>query len=240
MARTNYEIRAEKFARQLSKMFEGCVYRIDFLRKISEYNRTHVRKLRYDYGVSRIAIIRSDYVIKFDYQAVDRWADGRAGNCMKEEEVYKKAVRDGMEYLLAKTKVLHLNGLTCSIMPKINHVNDDRRNWRDYCTCDEFRWLVSNLCDLHWGNVGYRNRKVCVIDYAFVMQLLGGSCPLKFVARWAVGLCPIFHYITPRHLLSSVFCKKVAQKFFPIFVQDHVLFFCGESLIIILVRGTES
>ena len=168
--RTNYEVRAEKFARQLSRMFEGCVYRIDFLRKIHEYNRTHSRKLRYNYGVSRIAIIRSDYVIKFDYQAVDRWADGRAGNCMIEEEFYKRAVRDGMEYLLAKTTVLHLNGLTCSIMPRINHVEDDDRNWRDYCTCDEFRWLMSNLYDLHSGNVGYRNRKVCVIDYAFVAR----------------------------------------------------------------------
>lgn len=169
MARTSYEIRAEKFARQLSKMFYGCEDLLDFIKEIHKYNRTHSRKLRYNYGVSRIAIIRSDYVIKFDYQPVGRWADGRAGNCMVEEEVYKKAVRDGMEYLLAKTTVLHLNGLTCAIMPRINHVDDDRRNWRNYCTCDEFRWLMSNLCDLHSGNVGYRNRKVCVIDYAFAM-----------------------------------------------------------------------
>ena len=168
--RTNYEVRAEKFARQLSRMFYGCVYRIDFEKAIRDYNRTHSRKIRYDYGVSRIAIIRSDYVIKFDFKPVGRWADGRAGNCMVEEEVYKKAVRDGMEYLLAKTTVLHLNGFTCSIMPRINHVEDEDRNWWNYCTNDEFRWLRSNLHDLHCGNVGYRNRKVCVIDYAFAVR----------------------------------------------------------------------
>lgn len=170
MANTSYEERAIKFANILAKMFKDCHELDDFVKVINIYNFTHVRKLKWDNGVSRIAIIRSDYVIKFDYTRTDSWKDGRAGNCASELEVYAKAVEDGMAHLLAKTTVLNINGLTVSIMPKINHVNDQNRNWWKHCTREEEKWLDENVNDLHDGNIGYLNNKVCVIDYAWAVR----------------------------------------------------------------------
>lgn len=165
--KTTYEERGLKFAETLAKIFQACVYLEDFISVIEHYNETHSRKLRWSNGVSRIVIIRSDYVIKFDYHPCRFWEDGRAGNCESEEEVYQMAVEDGMEHLLAKPTVRHLFNHTISIMPKINGIGDGRRNWWEHCTREEYLWLEDNINDLHNNNLGYRNRKVCVIDYAW-------------------------------------------------------------------------
>jgi len=168
MMKTNYEVRATKFAKVLVRLFENCVTFSDFTDAIRTYNENHVHPLHWANGVSRIAIIRSDYVIKFDYQTEnDYWADGRAGNCESEARLYELAVSAGMEHLLAKTTILHMNGLTFSIMPRISGIGQSNRNWADYCTTEEFDWLYDNINDLHENNVGYRHGKVCVIDYAW-------------------------------------------------------------------------
>ena len=164
----NYEARATRFIEStLVKMFDGCTNFYDFTYAIDCYNANHKRTLNWAHGVSRIAIIRSDYVVKVDYRPTGRWANGRAGNCESELEVYMQAVADGMEHLLAKTTVLHMNGLTFSIMPRINGIDDWSRNWTDHCTIEERIWLIDHVHDLHDGNVGYRRNKVCVVDYAW-------------------------------------------------------------------------
>lgn len=165
--RKTYEERGMKFAKFLAKLFQDCVYLRDFEYVLTKYNYTHSRKLQWAHGVSRIAIMRADYVIKFDFQPVGRWANGQAGDCYSEEEVYDMAVADGMEYLFAKTTVNAEYGKTFSIMPRINGVNDYNKNWWNYCTHDECEWLEEHVHDLHDGNVGYRHGKVCVIDYAW-------------------------------------------------------------------------
>lgn len=165
--KTNYEIRATKFAKVLANLFESCVYKRDYIEAIEIYNRSHSRKLKFADGVSRIAILRADYVIKFDFRPTGRWADGRAGDCEKEYDFYEFAVNEGMDYLLAKPTLLYLNGHTLEIMPRINGVHREDRYWGDSCTEEEEAWLWDNLYDLHEGNVGYKNGKVCVIDYAF-------------------------------------------------------------------------
>ena len=163
----SYEERAIKFANYLAKLFQDCVYRSDFEWVIQQYNHTHSRKLHWAHGVSRIAIIRADYVIKFDFQPEGRWANGRAGDCYSEEEVYQIAVEDGMEHLLAKTTVCESCGHTFSVMPRINRIEDYSRLWWNYCTREEMDWLEEHVNDLHEGNIGYRRGKVCVIDYAW-------------------------------------------------------------------------
>lgn len=163
-----YEERGLKFAETLAKMFQSCVYIWDFVAVIEEYNATHSRKLQWSNGVSRIVIMRSDYVIKFDYHPTGWWEDGHAGNCETEEEVYAMAEAEGMEHLLAKPTVRHLFGHTVSVMPRIKNVHNSDRWWGNYCTEKEFNWLEDNIRDLHDGNLGYRGRKVCIVDYAFI------------------------------------------------------------------------
>ena len=62
--KTSYEVRAMRFAKMLAKLFENCVSLSDYEKMISIYNQNHPIPLNYNYGISRIAIIRSDYVIK--------------------------------------------------------------------------------------------------------------------------------------------------------------------------------
>lgn len=165
--KSTYEARAIKFARLLAVLFAGCSTLSDFEYAVDWYNDHHSRKLTTAHGVSRFAIIRSDYVIKFDMIPTGAFKDGRAGNCRSEEAVYARAVADGMEHLLAKTTVLELEEHTVAVMPRINGINDDDRWWGDHCTREEYWWLDENVGDLHEGNVGYRHGKVCVVDYAW-------------------------------------------------------------------------
>lgn len=164
---SSYETRALKFAKFITGLFEGCDTVDEFISAVEWYNETHTRQLVYSHGVSRFAIIRADYVIKFNMIPERCFRDGRAGNNSTEEEVYAMAVADGMEYLLAKTTVVNIEGRDIAIMPKINRVNDESRYWQDFCTEEECEWLENHINDLHDGNVGYKNRKVCVIDYAW-------------------------------------------------------------------------
>lgn len=165
--KSTYEARAIKFARLLAILFAGCTDLTDFEYAVEWYNAHHSRKLTTSHGVSRFAVIRSDYVIKFDMDPSCGFEDGRAGNCKSEEAVYARAVMDHMEHLLAKTTVMEIEGHTVSIMPKVNHVGDEDRYYGNYCTPEELDWLRENVNDLHEGNLGYRNGKVCVIDYAW-------------------------------------------------------------------------
>ena len=166
--KSNYEARAIKFAHVLARMFEDCETLQDYKDAVFHYNMTHSRRLVMFHGVSRIAIVRSDYVIKCDYVSKDRrWSDGQAGNNESEAEMYDRAVEDGFEYLLAKSTLVNVDGKEFSIMPRIAHVDDWDRDWYDYCTEEEYDWLDTHICDLHNANVGYRKGKVCVIDYAW-------------------------------------------------------------------------
>lgn len=184
---TTYEARALKFARLLVALFAGCVSLADFEDAISAYNACHSRQLHYGHGVSRIAIIRADYVVKFDFMPEGKWACGQAGNLESEQRVYRRAVADGMDHLLAKITVCEIDGRKFAIMPRIGGVDDSERCWWEHCTADEYNWLSDNVNDLHDGNVGYRRGKVCVIDYAWDE---GGNAdtlssgPSIFSGRW--------------------------------------------------------
>lgn len=165
--KSTYETRAIKFAHLLAILFEGCKSLEDFEYAIKYYNRTHSRKLTYAHGVSRIAIIRSDYVIKFDFIPLGSFRHGEAGNIESELRVYNKAVAAGMEHLLAKTTVGEYAGMKYAVMPRINGINKEEWCWWEHCSEEEYDWLCDNVHDLHDGNLGYRKGKVCVIDYAW-------------------------------------------------------------------------
>lgn len=172
--KNDYEARALKFARLLSRWFMDCLTFRDFIEAIDRYNAHHSIPLRYEHGVSRIVILRADYVIKFDYAPDEKWDNGdgtnRAGGNASEEIVYERAVRDGYAYLLAKTTAVMIGGRHVSIMPQISGVNDEDKYWGDYVTEEEYDWLMENVNDIHEGNVGYSHGKPVVIDYGWDAQ----------------------------------------------------------------------
>lgn len=173
--KNTYEARAFKFAALLVRLFASCATLEDFEEVICEYNATHTIPLQYAHGVSRIAILRADYVIKFNLLPDDDWmeCDGtcRAGDNFTEANVYARAERDGYAYLLAKTTLVHMGNRLLSIMPRINGVNDWYRYWGDHVTEEEYDWLCENVHDIHEGNVGYYRGKPVVIDYGWDAEM---------------------------------------------------------------------
>jgi len=173
--KNTYEVRAAKFAALLVRLFSACFTLADFEEAIEEYNSTHSRPLNYAHGVSRIAIMRADYVIKFDLKPDEDWDDGfggcRAGDNSTEKEVYQRAVDAGYAYLLAKTTILTIGGRHISVMPRINDVGNEERYWGDYVTDEEYDWLTENIYDIHEGNVGYYKGKPVVIDYGWDTEM---------------------------------------------------------------------
>lgn len=161
--KTDYKVRAEKFAHVLVKLFADCEDLGDFYEAVEEYNDTHHNcNMLCDHGISRVAIMRSDYVIKFHRRAdFDSWA----GDSYSERRVYEKAVEAGYAYLLAETTLKNIDGVDVAIMPRIKGVGST--SLYDCTTPAELRWLRNNVGDLHANNYGRRNGKICVIDYAW-------------------------------------------------------------------------
>lgn len=169
--KNDYESRALKFAALLVRLFADCLTYNDFQEAILWYNAHHSMPIHYDHGVSRIAIMRADYVIKFNYYPDACWRDEEdnciAGDNASERMVYECAVKEGYAHLLAKTTTVIMGGRVISIMPRISHVHDESKYWGDYVSDDEYDWLTSHIYDLHEGNVGYYRGKPIVIDYGW-------------------------------------------------------------------------
>ena len=157
--KTDYKVRAEKFAHVLVKLFANCKYLEDFEYAVRQYNNTHRYQLKIAHGISRIAIIRSDYVIKFHRRAD---FEGWAGDNTSERKMYEKAVDDGYDYLLAEINLVNVDDVQVAIMPRIYGI-DSTYHYENYLTWDEQEWVEQNIGDIHSKNFGIRNNTVYII-----------------------------------------------------------------------------
>lgn len=165
MMRNTYEIRAQKFIRAIAPYFMDCENLFDFQRAIFDFMMDHPRRnIHYDNGMTRFAIITSDYVVKIDYSPKDI---ERFGGGEQEIAFYQMAEREGMAHLFAKISRYDFNGRRFYIMPKVTGIDEDR--WEDawyYMTEEECEWCEDHhLYDLHCKNYGIMNGKVKIFDY---------------------------------------------------------------------------
>ena len=131
---------------------------------IRAYNYLHHRNIHFSFGLTRYAFITSDYVIKIDYDPdeVECW-----GGCEEEYELYQLAIIDGMEYMFAEITPFMYNGKMYYIMPKITGIGKTEASAFDYMSRKEKNWCNNyGLTDLHYLNYGWRNKHICIIDYA--------------------------------------------------------------------------
>ena len=144
---------------------ENCTYPYEVKNIIGYYNMNMHRKVRVSNGIARIALITSDYVVKFDYDP-DEVACVGGGEA--EVSLYAQAERDGFAYLFAKITRYEYSDRQFYIMPRIYGINESNWHYADYFMTDEERaWCDShNLSDLHCKNYGFRKGKVCIVDYA--------------------------------------------------------------------------
>ena len=161
----NYVERAKHFVRQIDVFLsEGDIFAVEH--EINTFNRSNHRSVRVRFGATRIALLTSDYVIKFD--RADACEDNveTFGNCEREYNFYQFAERSGFGYLFApitKVKGYHRNYY---IMPLVRGIGRGNDYIGAYLTEEELEFVEVYLFDIHEYNYGFKNRKPCIIDYA--------------------------------------------------------------------------
>lgn len=157
----SYEERAKDFIQLIFPYLNKYNFDHD-MRKwgIFAFNHTYNRKVIYAHGMTRYALITSDYVVKVDY-AQTRW-----GNSEDEMKLYKEAVADGFDYLFAKISRYEYSGKTFYIMPRIRGIGKKDYDADEYLTEEERDWVCEHVCDLHNQNYGWKDGHVVIFDYA--------------------------------------------------------------------------
>lgn len=162
----SYEERAKDFIKVFSPYCKGCKSRYDFEKAAYKFMSDHPnRKIRVEYGVSRVAFIISDYVIKVDYRHNDyKWA----GNCASEYNSYLRFQKDGFDYLVAACSRYRCQNRYFYIMPKVNGIGNQNRDFWKALNGKEEDYILLHCLDLHSGNYGWSRKtgKPVIIDYA--------------------------------------------------------------------------
>ena len=159
----SYEVRARKFIEQIFPMIDSFTDEDTIIENVRIFNMLYHRKVHVASGLTRIALITSDYVVKFDYSEhnVSVW-----GGCENEMETYSEAEADGFAYLFAKITRYTFEGHTFYIMPRVYGIGRKEDDAWEFMTEEENDWCENhNITDLHNFNYGWRNGRVCLIDY---------------------------------------------------------------------------
>ena len=167
----DYELRAIDFIKEICPFIEEDLTSPFVVRQnVAFYNMKYNRKVVVRSGCARIALITSDYVVKFDYDPEEVES---LGGCQNEMYLYDIAEREGYAYLFAKISHVQWHGHDFYIMPRVHGINDSNgRGWQ-YMTAKERAWCKAHsLTDLHCGNFGFREGRICIIDYGFQEDLV--------------------------------------------------------------------
>lgn len=163
----SYIERAQDFVKEIYPYLQAFGYGYWGAKQaIKTFNEQTGRKVKFSHGCVRIAMITSDYVVKYDFDADEAACLGGG-----EDEVsfYEIAKAEGYAYLFAQVTRFVYEGHYFYIMPRIKGISE-RNYWHadHWMTPEEREWCDKhNLSDLHCNNYGFRNGKVCIIDYAY-------------------------------------------------------------------------
>lgn len=161
----SYIERAKDFIEQVFPYIDECYAPWKVREQIDCFNSDHNRKVKVGNGLSRIALITSDYVVKWDY---DEDEVGCIGGCADELAMYSIAEQEGYSYLFAKITQVTYRDRDFYIMPRIYGIG--RHAWdyaEDYMSAEEKAWCHRHaITDLHCNNYGFHKGHVCIVDYA--------------------------------------------------------------------------
>lgn len=169
--KSDYRTRALKFLKTIFPYIKNDLYSIDDVEyHVNRYISEHPsRKIEVNCGSARIALITSDYVIKWDY---DDEAIADIGGCEKECEIYNNIKKEGYAYLFAESTLINYCGINFEIMPRVRAIGV---NCHPHDICEllngmEIDWLKQKglMYDLHHWNWGIKYNKPVIIDYAYV------------------------------------------------------------------------
>ncbi len=160
--KSSYEIRAQKFVMLIAPYLIGCKTPYQFEEGVHNFLIDHSnRRVRFNYGISRVAMITSDYVIKIDYNTRSNF-----GTCASELENYYFACQAGYgEYFAKITRFTYMDR-DFYIMPKISNIDEEDDDAPYKCDDELAEWLDENFYDLHSGNYGWKDGHIVIFDYA--------------------------------------------------------------------------
>ncbi len=163
--KTSYIVRAKKFINTIFPYIYSCHNSVAMVRRIIDnYNMDHRRNIIVCHGATRIVLVTSDYVIKWDY---DEYNVNKYGGCAREYDVYSLACNEGYEYLLAECTSIEKEDMIFNIMPRYNMREDEYKPYfEEVLNDDECKWLEENIGDLHDNNYTIVNGTIIIIDYA--------------------------------------------------------------------------
>ena len=160
----DYVERAKDFIEQIFPYLEDNMDLSHIDDAIDAFNAEYDRKVMYRHGLSRIALITSDYVVKFDYDPDEIES---IGGCQNEVALYYDAKQEGFEYLLAEITPFSFHDREFYIMPRIYGIGSGRYYAEHYMNPAEQSFCRKHrITDLHSNNYGFRRGHVCLIDYA--------------------------------------------------------------------------
>lgn len=160
---SSYEVRAIRFIQQIFSYIMDCRTVSNYERAIDRFNMDHNRNVICSHGMTRVALVTSDYVVKIDYHPsnIKRW-----GGSEQEMKFYQMAYNEGYGYLFAKIKPYYYKGHLFYIMPRIKGIGSQFGDASEYMTAEENDWCWDHeLYDLHNQNYGWKNGRVVIIDY---------------------------------------------------------------------------
>lgn len=128
---------------------------------VDKFNTMYHRKVEVFHGATRIVLVTSDYVVKFDFgMAVYDY-----GGCEDEVNMYNVALGAGYAHLFAPITRIVVHGYKFYVMPRVHGVGHIYEPWNNI-DWDDWVWLNDHVGDLHNNNWGILHNTPIVIDYA--------------------------------------------------------------------------
>lgn len=163
--KSDYTVRAKKFLNDIYPFIRNSRDIYEIKMNVRMYNWRKSRKVSCAHGISRMALITSDYVIKFNLPKKN-FCSG-CGDCENEMRFYNFAAEHGYEYLFAKITKVTIEGKNFYIMPRIEGIGKFPGSYVDEFLNEDDRSFVENyLYDMHDENYGWKNGYPVIIDYA--------------------------------------------------------------------------
>lgn len=162
----SYIERAKDFIKDIYPFIETKPFNIGMVEvAVFAYNKANHRNVLVKSGSVRIALITSDYVVKYDYSPCNAET---YGGCEQELKMYNLAKEQGFDDLFAEITHFQYGELNFYIMPRITGIGKDRFSEADDFMTQEERDFCydAGLCDLHYYNFGFRKGRICIVDYA--------------------------------------------------------------------------
>lgn len=167
--KNDYVVRAQKFLERFISFFptesgRARKYRGSVKVALDKFKEKYPHQnILFCHGAVRYALITSDYVIKWDYDAN---AANEYGGCAKESKIWNKVKNSSYAYLFAPITRIKVSGHYWYVMPRIHGRNYHRIAFT-FLTPEERDFLNDNhIHDLHAGNYRIVKKKVKIFDYA--------------------------------------------------------------------------